>query len=78
MCKKGFRHSTLITELDQRLVEHLPNEIEEDKEDDDEEFVELASREMFILVSISFIVYFPVYFLFYFVPHYDKNSRAMM
>ena len=70
MCKNGFRHSILNTELDQRLFEHLPNEIEEDKED--EEFVELASREMFILVSISFIVYFPVYFLFYFVSHYVK------
>ena len=78
MCKNGFRHSILNTQWDLRLVEHLPNEIEEDKEDDDEEFVELASREIFILASISFVVYFPVYYFFYFVSYYEPHSRAMM
>ena len=71
MCKNGFRHSILNTELDQRLFEHLPNEIEEDKEDD-EEFAELASKEIFILASISFIVYFPVYYFFYCVSYNEK------
>ena len=72
MCKKGFRHSTLITELDQRLVEHLPNEIEEDKED--EEFTLLASRKIFLIASIPFIVYFPVYYLFYSMSYYEDMT----
>ena len=76
MCKNGFRHSILNTEWNQRMTEHLPNEFEEDNED--EEFALLASREIFLIASISFIVYFPVYYLFYFTSNYEKSSRAMM
>ena len=69
MCKNGFRHSILDTEWDEpdtdgylRLIEHLPNEFEEDKED--EEFASLASRKIFLIASISFIFCFPVYHFF--------------